>query len=314
MNRSPDVDLVLRDYFADDGLTAPDYVLDVVESRISRQPQRRSWRLPWRNPMSTPFKLAAGLAAVVLVALVGWQLMPGRQDGIGSQQSPTPTLQSSATPVASSLASTAPSASARWPTWYPAEAVADANGAGILTAGSQATRVFTPAFTYSAADGWVNAYDEPNFFTLFPDTPANAAQFARSEELGQTIFMSVYPTPWFTCEAAENNRGATAAEMVAAAMASEALAVSDPVDVAIGGLTGKHVDVRRNPDWTGTCPGDSDLPAGVDPEDERSRGIFLDVPGRGVLVMILYSISSADFEAFLAEAMPIVESFEFDLG
>ena len=45
MNRTPDVELVLRDYFADDGLTAPDYVLDVVEGRISRQPQRRSWRL-----------------------------------------------------------------------------------------------------------------------------------------------------------------------------------------------------------------------------------------------------------------------------
>ena len=43
MKRSPDVDLVLRDYFAEDGLTAPDYVLDVVERRISRQPQRRMW-------------------------------------------------------------------------------------------------------------------------------------------------------------------------------------------------------------------------------------------------------------------------------
>ena len=111
MNRNPDVELVLRDHLADDSLTAPDYILDVVEGRISRQPQRRSWRLLWRNPMSTPFKLAAGLAAVVLVALVGWQLLPGRQDGIGSQQSPTPTLQSSATPVPSSLTSAAPSTS-----------------------------------------------------------------------------------------------------------------------------------------------------------------------------------------------------------
>jgi hypothetical protein len=98
MNRNPDVELVLRDYLADDGLTAPDYILDVVEGRIRRQPQRRSWRLPWRNPMSTPFKLAAGLAAVVLVALVGWQLLPGRQNGIGSQPSPTPTGQPSVSP------------------------------------------------------------------------------------------------------------------------------------------------------------------------------------------------------------------------
>jgi hypothetical protein len=99
--------------------------------------------------------------------------------------------------------------------------------------------------------------------------------------------------------------------MVAAASANEALAVSEPVDVSIGGLTGKQFDVRRNPDWTGTCPGDSDLPQAVDPEDERTRAILLDVPGRGVLVMILYSQSSAEHEAFLADAMPIVESFQF---
>jgi hypothetical protein len=30
--------------------------------------------------------------------------------------------------------------------------------------------------------------------------------------------------------------------------------------------------------------------------------------------MILYSMSSAETEAFLAEAMPIIESFQFDLG
>ena len=41
--------------------------------------------------------------------------------------------------------------------------------------------------------------------------------------------------------------------------------------------------------------------------------ILLDVPGRGVLVIIVGSLHSADFEAFLAETMPIVESFEFDL-
>jgi hypothetical protein len=71
--------------------------------------------------------------------------------------------------------------------------------------------------------------------------------------------------------------------------------------------------VRRSPDWTGTCPGDSELPPGLDPVDERTRAILLDVPSRGVLVVFIYSADSAESEAFLAEAMPIVESFEFDL-
>jgi hypothetical protein len=124
------------------------------------------------------------------------------------------------------------------------------------------------------------------------------------------MFMGMHSSPYFTCESVESNSGATAAEMVAAMVDNEALVVTE-TDVAIGGLTGKQVDVQRNPEWTGTCPEDAGLPEGLDPGDERSRGILLDVPGRGVLVMFLYSMSSEGHEAFLAQAMPIVESFEF---
>ena len=77
MNRTPDVELVLRDYFADDGLTAPDHVLDVVEKRIGRQRQRRAWPFNWRTNDVTPLKLAAGLAAAIVVAVVGYSLLPG---------------------------------------------------------------------------------------------------------------------------------------------------------------------------------------------------------------------------------------------
>jgi hypothetical protein len=215
---------------------------------------------------------------------------------------PTPTQAATPNPV--------PTPVTNLPSWYtPSERP---TGPGILPAGSHTTQRFSPGFTFSVPEGWVNPADSGGYFALFPDTPANQAEFARSESLAQVLFMGVHPTPWFTCESLENNRGATAAEMVAAASANEALAVSEPVDVSIGDLTGKQFDVRRNPDWTGTCPGDADLPQGVDPEDERTRGIFLDVPGRGVLVIGLYSMSSAEHEAFLAEAMPILESFQFN--
>jgi hypothetical protein len=180
-----------------------------------------------------------------------------------------------------------------------------------LPAGSHTTLRFLPGFTFRVPEGWVNPADSGNYFALFPNTPANQAEFARSDSLAHVLYMGVHPTPWFTCESLENNRGATAAEMVAAATANKALAVSEPVDVSIGHLTGKQFDVRRNPDWTGTCPGDADLPQGVDPEDERTRGTFLDVPRGGVLVINLYSVSSAEHGAFLAEAMPILQSFQF---
>jgi hypothetical protein len=49
-------------------------------------------------------------------------------------------------------------------------------------------------------------------------------------------------------------------------------------------------------------------------EDYRGRFVFLDIPGGGKLLIIVDSAHAADFEALLAEAMPIVESFQFDFG
>ena len=308
MTTNRDTEAMLDAWLAEGFDVANDRVLDVVEDRISHLRQRPAWRVSGRdNHVNRTFKLAIGIAAGLVVAVVAYSLLP---DTTGPS-APTATPTSSAPPTAE--ATPTPSAGARFPAWFPPTAVNDANGAGILPAGDQATRVFNPAFTYNAPDGWVNTYDEPGYFTLFPDTPANQAEFRRSENMAQTVLMGIQPKPWFTCESLENNRGATAAEIVAAMATNQVLAISDPVDATIGGLTGKRVDVRRSPDWTGTCPADSNLPPGLDPSEERTRAIILDVPGRGVLVIFLYSISSAGFEPFLAEGMPIIESLEFSL-
>ena len=49
--------------------------------------------------------------------------------------------------------------------------------------------------------------------------------------------------PYFVCDAWEDNSGANAAEIVAAVVANDALATSEPVDVTIGGFdrqAGRH--------------------------------------------------------------------------
>ena len=97
MNRPPDVELVLRDYFADDGFTAPDHVLDVVEERIARHPRRLAWRLRGRPIVNTYAKLALAAAAVLLVAIVGYNLIPGRSTTGGPKPTPTAIPTSSPT-------------------------------------------------------------------------------------------------------------------------------------------------------------------------------------------------------------------------
>jgi hypothetical protein len=301
MNNRSDIDRVMEVWMADGPTAIPDRVVDVVAARIGVQRQRRAWPFQRRTNVTTQIKLIAGLAAALVIAVVGYSLLPGRVGPGTPSSAPTASAQPTVAPTAAVTA--APPASVDCPQWLTTGCF---SGAGILSAGSHATRTFNPGFTFSVPEGWVNDTDQFGVFNLFADTPANQAEFARSEGLPESILMGPLSSPYFRCESWEDNRGATAAEMAAAVTANEALETTGLVDVEIGGLTGKQFDVRIKPDWTEACPGD---PPGLDLGDMRSRGILLDAPGRGVLVIF---VGGTDFEAFLAEAMPIIESFEFE--
>ncbi len=67
---------------------------------VDTTPQRRSWWLAWRtDPMSTYAKLLAAAAAVLVVAVVGYNFLPGR-GGVGGQ----PTIAPSPSPSQGLLA------------------------------------------------------------------------------------------------------------------------------------------------------------------------------------------------------------------
>lgn len=300
MTQQRDIERLLDQWFSDGPDQAPDRVVDIVTDRIERRSQLPVWRLHWRSsPVNAYAKIAVAAAAVLIVAVVGYNLLPGRSTGVGG---PAPTASPTAAPTAAP--STRPSPSAVFPAWFTPDI--SNRGAGILSSGSQTTRSFTPAFTYSVPEGWVNSLDVPIAYGLFPDTPANEAEYALSGDTAHSIFVISVESPYFLCEAWEATRG-TAAERVAFLAASDAFAVSEPVDITIGGRTGKQVDVRLDPDWRETCPGD---PPGSDHHDARARAYLLDGPA-GVTVIFVGSSHAADHEAFLAKATPVVESFDF---
>jgi hypothetical protein len=77
----------------DEGVTSlPDRVLDAVLDQVPTTPQRRSWWPARRiDQMNTYAKLIATAAAVLVVAVVGYQFLPGRSGPGGQTTAPSPT-------------------------------------------------------------------------------------------------------------------------------------------------------------------------------------------------------------------------------
>lgn len=298
MTNERDIERVLDRWFSERQTEVADRVLDDVADRIGRQPQQPAWRVSWRDSqMQTNLKTLLAAAAIIVIAVVGFAVLrPGSGSNVGGAASP------------SASAPASPSASAVFPQWYTTSESSAA--AGILPAGNATSRAFAPRVTFTVPEGWVNDLDVTIGYGLFPDIKANEAEYAKSGEIAQGIFLVSVENPYFFCKAWEPTQG-TAAERGAFLVASDAFVVSEPVDVTIGGLTGKQLDVRLDPDRpTATCPGDSPP---VDLGDQRTRVTYLDKPS-GIIAISVNSKYSADHDAFLADAMPIVESFEFDVS
>lgn len=104
MTQQRDIERLLDHWFDDGPGQAPDRVVDIVTDRIERQSQRPAWRLHWRSsPVNAYTKIAVAAAAVLIVAVVGYNLLPGRSTGVGGPAPSTsapPTATPTATPVA----------------------------------------------------------------------------------------------------------------------------------------------------------------------------------------------------------------------
>ncbi len=122
MKQRSDIDRVLQVWMADGPTAIPDRVVDVVAARIGVQRQRRAWPFQRRVPMNPLFKLGAAAAAVLVIAVVGYSLLPG-QAGPGGPSTPLPTASPSAAPTLTPSAT--PDATAKTTTWRPFNSAPD---------------------------------------------------------------------------------------------------------------------------------------------------------------------------------------------
>ncbi len=213
------------------------------------------------------------------------------------------------------------------------------NCLGDLEAGTYKSQYFTPrldvgaswapdfgALTYTVPDGWANAADWPQRFTLTPSADWPEGQ-AGPQDLNQVELHWQYA-------ANAQNAGCTSAELTSVPRTVSglvdwlrglpSLAASAPTSITIDGHPGKWLDVSVAPSWNATCPGETRpialfLTEAGDRGDafaviagERHRLVFLDLGGGDIVVVDVASSDLTRFDSLVAQAMPIIQSFHFE--
>jgi hypothetical protein len=292
MTHDRDIERLVSHWLDDGPSQVPDRVIDEMADRIGRQRQRPAWRFPWKELTMRPQAFAAAaLAAVVVVAVGGFLLLrPSPNGGIGGSSNPSP---SSVASPAASFPSVEPSAS------------------------QIASARFRPAVVVTTPARWT-ANDGDRTFLLDPPAGGPVA--------GRSIGLMSGPFVTFKDPSCGNQPpaavGTSVAEVVASVARDPRLVTSSPQPVTIGGMTGQMVDLTVAPTWTGTCEWSAGTgavlivsatvngPAFGTGATGRDRYTFLDVRG-SVVAIDIGTPERPDFEAFLAEATPIVETIRF---
>jgi len=183
--------------------------------------------------------------------------------------------------------------------------------------------------TFSVPDGWSIPADHPTDVHLVHTTDA-AADLGSLAVRVPNIQAWTWPTAnaqrdpcSYGISAAVGNSPAALADWLGSL---PALVSSQARDVTIDGRAARMIDVQIAPTWTKQCAGSTGLylfaqrrsgssgteswPVGIGGQ-VKARAIFVDL-GSGHTVMILIEAPDAgSFDGFIAEAMPIVESFHF---
>jgi hypothetical protein len=230
-----DVTRVVRSWLDEGAAALPDRVLDTVLDQLPTIPQRRSWWAAWRRPdMNNSIRIGLAAAAVVVIALIGYQLLTGPNVG-GPAPVETPSVAPSDAP-------------AETPTAEPVSAIPPA---GELAIGRHAmTLGGVPLSIEIFTDGWISngefGIDKGN-----QDTPDAAGFIFWTHSAADNVHADPCAQTRLSPPA-----GRSAAELAVAVSTVPGLhLVSGPSEVTVGGYPAQHVVVTV-PEDIGCAPSD----------------------------------------------------------
>jgi len=303
MSTDNDVARSLRSWLKESRHEDADRVLDVVFDQIPATPQRRAGWLARRLPeMTSSTRIALAAAAVVVIAVVGYQLVGGSNVG---GPTPTPTPQATVTPTASAE----PSA--------PADGSLPVGSSHVLWDRSSSLGIKI-VVTIPAA-GWFGDAGEgvlkKNDNADAPDG-AGLTVFARTNDLlvgyGDVY---VYGDPCHWASTKPDNPVTTVDEAIAALSGQASRDVSTPVDATYDGYAGKYITLHVPDDavfsecdegeFRTLLQGDGAALYALDP-GQFDLLTVLDVNGQLVIFDVAYYEGTP--ETVLDEVASIVES------
>jgi hypothetical protein len=268
-----------------EGVTAlPDRVLDAVLDQLPATPQRRSW-WPTRRfaEMNRLTQALMAAAVVVVVAVVGYNVLPRSASSVGGTASPSP--QPTAAPI--------PSGSMA-PGFYRV---------------SDPTHEVLP-YTFTVPAGW-SGPDSPSRGDAFSGSGVTLTTWIVDHVYGDGCHWSGTLVPV-----------ATRAQLVAALVAQKGDMHSTPVETTVGGLAATKITMSLDPSFDMTaCNNDLIIRMWPDPGPDESGGWGL-TPGETATVYaieangklgVLMTVQHVDSPpADVAELQPILESVHFE--
>jgi len=193
---------------------------------------------------------------------------------------------------------------------------------GPLDAGTYTSQRFEPALTFSVPAGWNNPWDTRGSFDLWTpgwsdgwDDPDDPGIYV-FDHPGLTLHRNVRVSREGCSDAVDARAGTSALELATWVSDHPGIATGGPSPVEIGGLAGYQLDVSLADTWHESCLECDglavvwlfeDVYLNEGPGFATMRLILLDLPDGG-------SVLIAIDEDRLDVAMPVVDSFVFDLG
>jgi hypothetical protein len=213
MTSERDIERVLDHWFTERPTKVADRVFDGVADRIARQPQRPAWRVSKRDThVNSYLKPLLAVAAVVLIAVVGYSLLPASQPQVGGPGPSSPAPSPSALPD------------------------------GRLQGGDYVAHAVTGdpmAFTITAPEGW-NGFG--GFFIGGPNTDPSGAPNGIGISFNHDP--QVVADPCGPHDEEPALAGQSVDDLVAALSAREDLRVSGVTDTTLAGYSGKRLDLQ----------------------------------------------------------------------